>query len=202
MTAPLPDLPDAVRSQWPYRPNFARVNGWRMHYVDEGAGDPVVLLHGNPTWGFLYRDFVKPLTDAGHRVIIPDMIGFGLSEKPTREDAHSLDGHIANLTALLGHLDLESRHGLLDPGAHVAHDFVDAALTRVLQANEEVALVGLRHTAAELQAGAPRITFDLRRLHQFLFHVVQHSISFFERGSGRRPVIEDESALVELRQKF
>ena len=47
-------LPDAVRAQWPYRPRFARVNGWRMHYVDEGAGDPVVLLHGNPTWGFLY----------------------------------------------------------------------------------------------------------------------------------------------------
>ena len=77
-----------------------------MHYIDEGAGDPVVLLHGNPTWGFLYRDFVAPLTAAGHRVIIPDMIGFGLSEKPSQEHAHSLDGHIANLTALLRQLDL------------------------------------------------------------------------------------------------
>src|SRR5262245_65978341 len=101
------DLPDAVRAQWPHRPRFARVNGWRMHYVDEGAGDPVVLLHGNPTWGFLYRDFVKPMTQAGYRVIIPDMIGFGLSENATREEAHSLDGHIANLTALMRHLDLE-----------------------------------------------------------------------------------------------
>jgi haloalkane dehalogenase len=78
-----------------------------MHYVDEGAGDPVVLLHGNPTWGFLYRDFVTPLTSAGYRVIIPDMIGFGLSEKPTREPAHSLDGHIANLTALLRQLEVQ-----------------------------------------------------------------------------------------------
>ena len=59
------DLPDIVRSQWPFQPRFARVNGWRMHYVDEGDGDPVVLLHGNPTWGFLYRDFVAPLTSAG-----------------------------------------------------------------------------------------------------------------------------------------
>ena len=100
-------LPDTIRAQWPWRPRFARVNGWRMHYVDEGRGDPVVLLHGNPTWGFLYRDFVAPLTQAGHRVIIPDIIGFGLSEKPTREDAHSLDGHIANLTALLRGLDLK-----------------------------------------------------------------------------------------------
>jgi pimeloyl-ACP methyl ester carboxylesterase len=107
MTAHWPDVPDAIRSQWPYRPRFVRVNGWRMHYVDEGAGEPVVLLHGNPTWGFLYRDFVAPLTRAGYRVIIPDMIGFGLSEKPTREDAHGLDGHIANLTALVRQLDLE-----------------------------------------------------------------------------------------------
>jgi pimeloyl-ACP methyl ester carboxylesterase len=99
-------LPVSIREQWPWRPRFARVNGWRMHYVDEGTGDPVVLLHGNPTWGFLYRDFVEPLTRAGHRVVIPDMIGFGLSEKPTREEAHSLDGHIANLTALLRQLDL------------------------------------------------------------------------------------------------
>src|SRR6202043_1130680 len=94
-------LPESVRAQWPYAPRFARVNGWRMHYIDEGGGDPVVLLHGNPTWGFLYRDFVEPLVAAGYRVIVPDMIGFGLSEKPTLEQAHSLDGHIANLTALL-----------------------------------------------------------------------------------------------------
>lgn len=99
-------LPVSIREQWPWQPRFARANGWRMHYIDEGTGDPVVLLHGNPTWGFLYRDFVEPLTRAGNRVVIPDMIGFGLSEKPTREEAHSLDGHIANLTALLSQLDL------------------------------------------------------------------------------------------------
>ena len=99
-------LPVGIRDQWPWQPRFARVNGWRMHYVDEGTGDPVVLLHGNPTWGFLYRDFVEPLRRGGYRVVIPDMIGFGLSEKPTREEAHSLDAHIANLTALLRQLDL------------------------------------------------------------------------------------------------
>ena len=99
-------VPVSIREQWPWQPRFARVNGWRMHYVDEGTGDPVVLLHGNPTWGFLYRDFDERLTRAGHRVVTPAMIGFGLSEKPTREEAHSLDGHIANLTALLRQLDL------------------------------------------------------------------------------------------------
>jgi pimeloyl-ACP methyl ester carboxylesterase len=101
------ELPESIRAQWPWRSRSARVNGWRMSYVDEGAGDPVVLLHGNPTWGFLYRDFIKPLIAAGRRVVVPDMIGFGLSEKPTREQAHSLDGHIANLTALMRQLDLK-----------------------------------------------------------------------------------------------
>jgi len=102
-----PILPDSIKAAWPYRPRYAQVNGYRMHYIDEGEGDPVVLLHGNPTWGYLYREFIKPLTAAGYRVIVPDMIGFGLSEKPSREHAHSLDGHIANLVALLRGLDLK-----------------------------------------------------------------------------------------------
>jgi haloalkane dehalogenase len=60
-------LPPAVAAKWPYAPRFARVNGWRMHYIDEGSGDPVVLLHGNPTWGFLYREFVGQIGRASCR---------------------------------------------------------------------------------------------------------------------------------------
>jgi pimeloyl-ACP methyl ester carboxylesterase len=101
------ELPPEVRALWSYRPRFANVNGWRMHYIDEGEGDPVLLLHGNPSWGFLYRDMIGPLVESRRRVIVPDMIGFGLSEKPTREQAHTLDGHIANLIALIRHLDLK-----------------------------------------------------------------------------------------------
>lgn len=104
---PMHAIPAWLAAEWPHRARFALVNGYRMHYVDEGQGDPVVLLHGNPTWGFLYRKFIGPLTLAGYRVIVPDMIGFGFSEKPSREQAHSLDGHIANLTALLRSLQLE-----------------------------------------------------------------------------------------------
>jgi haloalkane dehalogenase len=101
------NLPAFIRDKWPYAPRFARVNGWRMHYVDEGDGDPVVLLHGNPTWGFLYRDVIGPIVQSGRRVIVPDMIGFGLSEKPAREYAHTLDGHSADLVALIRQLDLK-----------------------------------------------------------------------------------------------
>lgn len=101
------DLPADIREQWPYAPKYARVNGFRMHYIDEGQGDPILLLHGNPTWGFLYRDVIPPLLEAGYRVVVPDMIGFGLSEKPAREQAHTLDGHSADLTALIRQLGLQ-----------------------------------------------------------------------------------------------
>jgi len=100
------ELTPSIREKWPFAPRYARVNGWRMHYVDEGDGDPVLLLHGNPTWGFLYRDVIGPLVQSGRRIIVPDMIGFGLSEKPTREHAHTLDGHTANLVSLVRQLGL------------------------------------------------------------------------------------------------
>jgi pimeloyl-ACP methyl ester carboxylesterase len=96
MSHELLELAPAIREKWPFAARYARVNGWRMHYVDEGAGDPVLLLHGNPTWGFLYREVIGPLAQSGRRVIVPDMIGFGLSEKPAREQAHTLDGHIVS----------------------------------------------------------------------------------------------------------
>lgn len=80
-----PERTDGFRTKWPFAAHYARINGWRMHYVDEGAGNPILLLHGNPTWGFPYRNVIAPLVNAGHRVIMHDTIGFGLSEKPARE---------------------------------------------------------------------------------------------------------------------
>ena len=68
---PLPatSLPPEIRKQFPFESRFVRVNGHRMHYVDEGAGEPILLLHGNPTWSFLYRKFIPRLVAAGYRAI-------------------------------------------------------------------------------------------------------------------------------------
>jgi pimeloyl-ACP methyl ester carboxylesterase len=65
MTHDAVQLSPEVRALCPYRPRFSNVNGWRMHYIDEGEGDPVVLLHGNPTWGYLYRKMIGPLVSRG-----------------------------------------------------------------------------------------------------------------------------------------
>ncbi|MEX2447348.1 MAG: alpha/beta fold hydrolase [Solirubrobacterales bacterium] len=79
-----------------------------MHFIDEGPreGRPVVLLHGNPTWGYLYRDFVPALVEAGHRAIVPDHLGFGRSEKPDDVDLYRVPRHAERLDALLESLDL------------------------------------------------------------------------------------------------
>ena len=110
MSRTIQDMGPQVREQFPYQSKFANVNGWRMHYVDEGPrdGQVVLLLHGNPAWGFLWRDTMVPLLQHGYRVIVPDQIGFGLSEHPHTASAHSLDNHAANLVALIDQLDLKS----------------------------------------------------------------------------------------------
>jgi haloalkane dehalogenase len=93
---------------WPYEPRWFDTPDGRLHYVDEGprGGRPVVLVHGNPTWGFLYRNFVGPLADAGHRVIVPDHLGFGRSEKPAQPERYRIAAHVARLDSLLESLDL------------------------------------------------------------------------------------------------
>ena len=76
-----------------------------MAYVDEGAGDPVLLLHGEPTWSYLYRRVIPPLADHA-RVVAPDFYGFGRSDKPTDQAWYSYDRHVASIHALVEALDL------------------------------------------------------------------------------------------------
>ena len=93
---------------WRYGPKwFDSANG-RMHYVDEGPrdGKPVVMMHGNPTWGYLYRHFIGPLTEAGYRAIVPDHLGFGRSDKPDQPELYTIKRHAERLDNLLESLDL------------------------------------------------------------------------------------------------
>jgi len=103
------DLPD-----YPFEPNYAEVRDGeggtlRVHYLDEGPSDaaPVLLVHGEPSWSYLYRHMVPVLVDAGHRVVVPDLVGFGRSDKPTRQTDYSYARHVAWLSELVfDHLDL------------------------------------------------------------------------------------------------
>jgi haloalkane dehalogenase len=93
---------------WPFAPCYTVVDGLRLHHVDEGPRDaaPVLLLHGEPTWSYLYRTMIPVLTAAGHRCLAPDLVGFGRSDKPTDPRAYTYSGHVAWLRAWIDALDL------------------------------------------------------------------------------------------------
>jgi haloalkane dehalogenase len=100
-----PDERFAGLADYPFAPSYVEQDGLRMHYVDEGAGSPVLLLHGEPTWAFLYRKLIPTLA-AGCRAIAPDYFGFGRSDKPTRVEDYSYDFHFRSIERLAGELDL------------------------------------------------------------------------------------------------
>jgi len=91
---------------FPFKPHFFEGRGFRMHYVDEGSGDPIICIHGQPTWGYLYRNFIPPLSKT-HRVIVPDHKGYGKSETPKGSE-YTFKNHVENLAALIEHLNLKN----------------------------------------------------------------------------------------------
>lgn len=95
------------RELYPFESHYLDLDGVRYHYLDEGREDapPLVMLHGNPTWSFYYRTLVPQLS-AEYRVIVPDHVGCGLSDKP-QDYAYTLEQHIENVTRLIEHLGLE-----------------------------------------------------------------------------------------------
>mgnify|MGYP000430430990 CR=1 FL=1 len=94
---------------YPFPANFRTVDGLRMHFVDEGPSDgPVILLlHGEPSWSYLYRHMIPVLAGAGFRCIAPDLIGFGKSDKPVERSAYTYDGHVGWMREFVEALDLQ-----------------------------------------------------------------------------------------------
>jgi len=106
-------LPPEIRMEYPFAGNLFDQPGTpssagpvQMHYLDEGAGPVVVLLHGNPTWSFYYRNLVHTLTAAGYRCIVPDHVGCGLSDKP-QDYSYTLKRRIEDVERLIDHLDIQ-----------------------------------------------------------------------------------------------
>ena len=97
---------ETFEGTWPFLPNFFDGNGFLMHYIDEGPrqANPIILIHGEPTWGYLYRKFIPELSKS-YRVVVPDMMGFGKSETP-QDKEYTLKTHVENLSSLIDNLKL------------------------------------------------------------------------------------------------
>ena len=95
----------AIRDLYPFKSKYHVIKGYKYHYVDEGKGAPLVLVHGNPTWSFYYRNLIAEFSQT-HRVIAPDHLGCGMSDKP-QDFEYRLETHIENLENLLVSLKID-----------------------------------------------------------------------------------------------
>jgi len=97
-------------SDYEFEPHYVDIDGMRIHYVDEGPADapPVLLMHGEPSWSYLYRHMIPPIASAGLRAIAPDLIGFGKSDKPATQSDYSYEMHVAWMLQFLKKLNLEN----------------------------------------------------------------------------------------------
>ena len=99
---------ETFNDTWPFEPHFTNAAGFRQHYVDEGPteGEVILCLHGEPTWGYLYRNMIGPLAE-NCRVVVPDHMGFGKSETP-QDRVYTLQTHVENLEQFVADLNLSA----------------------------------------------------------------------------------------------
>lgn len=154
------------RSGWhhlyPFTSHFMNRDGLQYHYLDEGSGDPVVMVHGNPTWSFFFRELIKGLENR-YRVIAPDHIGCGLSEKPgiDRYDFR-LRSRVDDLEKFFDYLDLKQKLTL------VLHDWGGMiGLAAALRRPERIGRIVIFNTAAFLPPPGKRLPLRLKIIRDF-----------------------------------
>lgn len=94
------------RFEYPFKDRYMEIDGQCIHYIDEGEGPVLWLMHGMPMWSYVYRKIIPIFVSAGYRCVAPDLMGFGLSDKPTEESAHTIQRHVAIMTQLINKLNL------------------------------------------------------------------------------------------------
>jgi haloalkane dehalogenase len=181
----------AVKEQYPFASKYFDQNGFRQHYLDEGSGDPVVMVHGNPTWSFYYRRLAADLR-RDHRVIVPDHVGCGLSDKPqTQEYPYTLERRVDDLDRLLAHCGLERNVTL------VVHDWGGMiAMAWAERHPEKIARLVILNTAAFHLPEGKAVPWQLKLARTPLGTVLVRGLNAFCRGAAsdcvtRRPLSRD-----------
>ena len=185
---PAPPLPPWLEAELPFARRLLADGEHRMHFVDHGEGPPVLLLHGNPTWCYLWREVIHRLAEHRLRVIAPDLIGLGLSSKPRDLGVHTLDFHAARVSALVRALDLDD--------LTIAGQDWGGAMVAVAAARNAERICGavFANTAIRVPTKPPRVTafHRLSRLPIFsdlLFRVAGFPIPVMHTVQGDRASI-------------
>ena len=169
-----------MEREYPFESHFLPLGPLKYHYLDEGQGDPVVMLHGNPSWSFYYRHLIKELA-TDYRVIVPDHIGCGLSDKPADSlYSFNFEQRVDDLEALLDHLDINSKITLVvhDWGGMIGMAFASRYPERIAR------LVILNTAAFHLPNSKPfPLALKICRDTQFGAFLVQ-GFNIFARGAA------------------
>ena len=152
----------AYRQLYPFKSNFLKINGMAYHYLDEGRGDPLLMVHGNPTWSFYFRSLVQAFRD-NHRIIVPDHMGCGYSYKPDdHQYGFGLQDRIADLTALMDHLAVDR------PVTLIVHDWGGMiGLAWALEHLDRVGRLVILNTAGFFPPGGKAIPWRLKLIRSF-----------------------------------
>ena len=144
------------RHLYPFKSNYMDLNGLKYHYLDEGTGNPVIMLHGNPTWSFYYRSLINKLSP-DYRIIVPDHIGCGLSDKPNpKRYDYRLKSRVDDLEALSKHLNLKRKISL------VVHDWGGMiGMAFALKHRKIIDRLVIMNTAAFLPPGNKNLPLSL-----------------------------------------
>ena len=185
---PPPSLPPWLEEQLPFNRRVFADGDHRIHFIDEGEGAPVLLLHGNPVWSYLWRKVIRILARENVRIIAPDLVGLGLSSKPRDLKIHTLDFHANRISALVAALDL--------------HDITIAAqdwggpIIAVMAARNRQRIRGavFSNTAIRVSSRPPRRTAFHRFSHMplvsdLLFRVFNFPVPFLHLSQGDRTSI-------------
>jgi haloalkane dehalogenase len=166
----LEGLPD-----FPFAPHYREVEGLRLAHIDEGDGPPVVFLHGEPTWSFLWRKVIPPVRDAGFRCLAPDLAGFGRSDKPMDIDWYSYDRHTAVVAQFLEALDVRD-------ATLVVHDWGGAIGLRVaIDQPERIARLVIMDTG--IFTGYQGMSDAWRAFRDFVGRTEDLPVGFLVRGA-------------------
>ncbi|MBU4318393.1 MAG: alpha/beta fold hydrolase [Proteobacteria bacterium] len=153
---------DGLRETYPFESHYINLNGHKYHYVDEGSGEPIVMVHGNPTWSFYFRELIKGLKGT-HRVIAPDHLGCGLSDKPTfKEYDFTLKSRISNFETFVETLGLDRKITL------VVHDWGGMiGMAWACRHPEKIGRLVILNTAAFLPPEGKPLPLRLRLIRKF-----------------------------------
>ncbi len=167
------DLPD-----FPFAPQWREFHGLRLAHLDEGDGPPVVFVHGEPTWSFLWRKVIGPVRDAGYRCVAPDLPGFGRSDKPIDLDWYTYDRHTEAVAALLDELDLRD-------ATIVVHDWGGPiGLRLAVEAPERISRMVILDTG--LFTGHQSMNDAWMAFHDFVERTEDLPVGFLVRGACHR----------------